>query len=392
MTTRIVRTIVGAVDERRDSQRREVERWFIGRGVPHFIEGYRATTSVWTRAFPALLLWWLIGLAAEFGIADGLGAATVVGGGAVVVGLWALTNRYRRRPLFALPDHLGTAELALFVVSPAALSFTLERRVAGAAASLAVGLVVLAAVYVTTSYGLVAITRFVLSQLGDQLRLLASLSSRALPLLLLITFSVFFGAESWQMSSRLVGVSQVATLGLFVLLGGLFLAARAPGVVRSIESFDTWDAVRPLLLDTPAALFDLPEGDPAEPALTRGQRTNIIVTGLTRQAVQITLVASTVFAFFVVLGIVAVHPETVEAWLAAKPHVLATASLGESTFAITEELLRVSGFIAAFSGLAFTVYLVTDQTYREEFRSDVSGELRQVFAVRLAYLHHLGLV
>jgi hypothetical protein len=49
-------------------------------------------------------------------------------------------------------------------------------------------------------------------------------------------------------------------------------------------------------------------------------------------------------------------------------------------------LLRVAAFLAAFSGLAFTVYLVTDQTYREEFRIDVADELRQIFAVRLAYL------
>ena len=63
--------------------------------------------------------------------------------------------------------------------------------------------------------------------------------------------------------------------------------------------------------------------------------------------------------------------------------------MGESTFALTEELLRVAAFLGAFSGLAFTVSLVTDQTYREEFRSDVTHELRQVLAVRLVYLDSL---
>jgi hypothetical protein len=35
------------------------------------------------------------------------------------------------------------------------------------------------------------------------------------------------------------------------------------------------------------------------------------------------------------------------------------------------------------------VYLLTDQTYRAEFRGEVVGELRQAFAVRAAYLSAL---
>jgi hypothetical protein len=31
------------------------------------------------------------------------------------------------------------------------------------------------------------------------------------------------------------------------------------------------------------------------------------------------------------------------------------------------------------------VYLVTDPTYRDEFRTDVASELREAFAVRAAY-------
>jgi len=48
------------------------------------------------------------------------------------------------------------------------------------------------------------------------------------------------------------------------------------------------------------------------------------------------------------------------------------------------ELLRVAGFLATFAGLSFTVYLVTDPTYRNEFRTDVASELREAFGVRAA--------
>lgn len=39
------------------------ERWFVQRGLPHFIDEYRATTDVWTRAAPFLTLVFLAELA-----------------------------------------------------------------------------------------------------------------------------------------------------------------------------------------------------------------------------------------------------------------------------------------------------------------------------------------
>lgn len=60
-------------------------------------------------------------------------------------------------------------------------------------------------------------------------------------------------------------------------------------------------------------------------------------------------------------------------------------SLDQHRMVVTEELLRVAGFLATFAGLSFTVYLVTDPTYRNEFRTDVASELREAFGVRAAY-------
>jgi hypothetical protein len=373
-----------------DALRADIERWLLRRGAPHFIEGYRATTNVWTRAFPVLAVLWVAGMVAEVGLVDDVGGLAFVAGVAGVMGVWVLSNLLRRRSAFDLPDTIGPHELAFFAITPALLSFALERQAVRALTSLAIGLVILGMVYLVTSYGLVAITRYVVARLGDQLALLGQLSSRAIPLLLLITVTIFITGETWQMSARLVGASQVATLALFVLSGGLFLLTRVPGEVKRIEQFDDWSDVGSELDGTPASWIALPiGGDPAEPPMTRGQRINLLVMALTTQAVQITLVAAAVYAFFVLLGVVAVHPSTAATWIGAEPHVLLSASWGQSRFALTEELLRVAGFLAAFSGLAFTVYLVTDSTYRAEFASDVSSELRQVLAVRMAYLRHL---
>jgi hypothetical protein len=65
--------------------------------------------------------------------------------------------------------------------------------------------------------------------------------------------------------------------------------------------------------------------------------------------------------------------------------VLATVTVGHRNLVVTEELLRVAGFLTAFSGMNFTVYLLTDETYRREFRDEVLSELREAFAVRAVY-------
>ena len=48
-------------------------------------------------------------------------------------------------------------------------------------------------------------------------------------------------------------------------------------------------------------------------------------------------------------------------------------------------MLRVAVFLAGFSGFYFTIYVVTDTTFREEFFEDIETEIRQAFAVRAAY-------
>jgi hypothetical protein len=45
----------------------------------------------------------------------------------------------------------------------------------------------------------------------------------------------------------------------------------------------------------------------------------------------------------------------------------------------------VAGFLSAFSGLYFTVTMLTDVTYRQEFLEEVVVDVRQAFAVRAVY-------
>ena len=56
------------------------------------------------------------------------------------------------------------------------------------------------------------------------------------------------------------------------------------------------------------------------------------------------------------------------------------------TSGFSRELLQVSIFLAAFSGLYFTVYAVTDSNYRDQFFHEITDELERAVGVRAAYL------
>ena len=126
------------------ADREAIERWFVRRGVPHFIDDYRATTNVWTRAFPALVVLFVAGIATELGLESefgaGVSALLVIGGVAAVLALLVGVNRVLGRGLFERPDHVGPPELVVFVVVPLAVAIVVERSVTGALGTIAFGL------------------------------------------------------------------------------------------------------------------------------------------------------------------------------------------------------------------------------------------------------------
>ncbi len=83
-------------------------------------------------------------------------------------------------------------------------------------------------------------------------------------------------------------------------------------------------------------------------------------------------------------------PELSRSWVGGSVDVLAQWQLWGRPVALTTELLRVSGFLTAFSGFYFTVYMLTDATYRHEFLDGVLTEMREALAVRAVYLAALA--
>lgn len=368
----------------------DVERWFRSRGIPHFIEDYSASRDVFTRVLPVLTVVLVLELVGALNAAWPwwLNLAVAVAGMGALLGVWAVANTLRGRPALTRPDRVGPTELAIFILLVPALDLVAGGQRLTALNTLVLNLVLVGVIYLGTSYALLPITRWAAGRLWRQVGDVLGLLVRALPLLLLFVTFLFLTAEVWQVAASLDGPFLAVTVVIFVAVGIVFVVARIPLEVGALARFDSWAGVDALVHGTPAAgLHPPPDAAPSgTPRLGRRQWGNVGLVVLFTQGLQILLVSAMIGVFFVGFGLLTVTPATAAAWSGGEVHLLAERVLWGRTVALTTELLQVAGFLTAFSGFYFTVYVLTDATYRREFLEEVLAELRQAFAVRAVYL------
>lgn len=378
-------------DQPEEERYAEVERWFVLRGVPHFVE--RTTDGsmldTWTRALPLLVVAYVaLGFNAldlqGWSIGENLLAALMVI--VVLVAAWAVSNRVRGVAAFARPTDIDPPELALFVLGPA-LPVLVVGQFRDALESIVLALVLLAVIYVWSAYGVGPLLRWGVRRGSRLLASLGSLVARALPLLLLFNTFLFINAEVWEVAGTLQGPAYAVVIATFFLLGAAFAVSRVPALVRDLNHFSSWDEVEQLLDGTPAEGFAVPDDDqPVFDPLSIRQRLNIGLVVLFGQALQITLVTAAIVGFFIGFGVFGIDAGTTANWTGLDdPRLFAEFDFGGRTLVLSEPLVRVSVFLGAFSGMYFTVVLTTDDTYRTEFSNDVGPEIREALAVRNAY-------
>jgi len=369
----------------------ETERWFLARGTPHFIEGYSATRDVFTRALPGLTLVFLFEMGgavnADWTWWENVLAAA--GGFVFLLGVWVAINRARGNQAFARPERVGRTELAVFLLAPAVVPLLFGGQIWQAIGLALANVVILATIYYVTSYALLPLTRWAIVTMVRQLSAVFGLLARALPMMLLVVALLLFTPEVWQVAANLHGPFLPVTVGLFVVMGGAFLITRLPTEIDRLAQVDSVSALTELCAGTPVAAH-VSHVDPqalTPTPLSRRQRGNVALLVVVSQAIQVTLVAVVMGGFFVVFGLVAVRPEVVQSWV-AQPDLdeLFRFTVSGEGVVLTTELLRVAIFLAAFSGFYFTVYVITDATYRREFFEEVVAEVRQALAVRTVYL------
>jgi hypothetical protein len=370
----------------------DIERWFIRRGLPHFVERRDSASAIWARALPLLVLaYLLLGLNAldlkHWSLARNLAVAAFIVAASVVT--WFVANWLRGRRWTERPRQIGPAELAVFTVVPTLPSMFVGQW-GDALQTFLEAIALLAALWALTSYGVLPLLRWAGGRTLGQLAVLFNVVVRALPLLLLFLTFLFINAEVWQVAGTLSGPVYGVVLAIFFVLGAVFVLSRVPSLMRQLNHFDSWADIEGLVTGTPArpvfAVIPRPAEPPGGEPMTMRARLNIGLVTIFSQAIQITLVALTMTGFFVLFGFLAIPLDTIEGWTAVDDvHVLATWSTGGRTLVVSEPLLRVAAFLGAFTGMYFTVLLSTDAVYREEFAEDVAPELRQALAVRRVY-------
>ena len=369
----------------------EIERWFVRRGLPHFIHNYNAAEDVFTRALPTLTVVFVVELvfAADTEWSRGHNLVALLAGLGVMAAGFAIVNRLRRRRLFQRPEDVGVVELAIFVVLPALLPLVIGGRLKGTLLTVGFNLIILAVVAAVVTFGIIPMIRWAalhtLKELGGLLRLMA----RSLPLVLVFSMFIFLNAELWQVADDFTAAYFWATVGVLSGVGSLFVLLRLPKEVDALRRFASWREVGAALSDSPLEPEDaeLLDEQPDPPKLSRPDWFNVGLVWVFSQGVQIVLVGLLIGLFYVVFGVFTVRLATIAQWTESPAVPLWTIN---DRLVVTTELIRVSGFIAAFSSLQFAVSAVTDDTYREEFLGDLVHGVREAFAVRALYLRMLG--
>jgi hypothetical protein len=339
------------------------ERRFRRAGLPLFIEGWNASEDVFTRATP---LFALVFVGELLGALDRdwtwwQNLAAGAGGLAILLSGFGLLNLLRRRRFFELPRRVGRLELAIFVILPALLPLVFSGQVVSALVTAAANLTLIGLVFLWIGFGFAFILRWAALQLPAGLTAALSVLTRAVPLLMVFSLVLFINTEMWQVFSLMPRAYLVATAALLAVVGGAFLVGRLPREVVSLQG----------------------DGPPLSPR----QRVNVGLVMFVSQALQVLVVSLALAGFFVVLGALAIGPEVRESWIGSTGTAVGPSlELLGGRLTITEELLRVSGAIAAFGGVYYAIAVLTDSTYREEFLEDIVGELRGTFAQRAEYL------
>jgi hypothetical protein len=251
-------------------------------------------------------------------------------------------------------------------------------------------LLLVGALLVLAFFGGGAIFGWALRAALRQTRSVRALTGRALPLLLLFSVFGFLTDEIWKVAASLTRSHMWSVVGLFALVGVLFLVSRVPEEMRAAFERQSAGAGLRLLAATPFARFAADAGDGLDAQrvpLRKIERLNVgLVLALT-QALQAIVVATLMFAFFVAFGSIAVDRALMKTW---SGHALTAGKLFGLQIPVPDELLQVSLFIAGFSGLYFVAAMATDALYRSAFVDPLADHMAESLSARDVYLARWG--
>lgn len=386
--------------------RATIERWFIRRGVPAVSPFPRSRGELWRRAIPALLanlLFWL--LVAVSNLPD-KAWILVPAFAAMVLVPWVIRNLVGRRHPFAVPRQIAMAELLVVLVGPPGLLVAAgtfngfsESGAGGqpiegyhiALFIVATGfqLIYLVAVRILVGLGIAAMMVWFLRELANSVVAFYGALSRTLPMLLGVVTFFFFTAEVWQSIGRLHFLNYSMLLALFTILGAMFVRKQQ----RPLSELARFDTAEDFAEATPEGLpLQAPAADrfPLACPLDVGARLELRLVAILGRLVVSVVVALGISLVFFVIGVVAIDSAVVKAWIAAAPSRIFAIRVPGGEWLLTWEHLKVTGFLATFSGFYFLVVSSTDPALREGISDTAEDAVREACAVRAMALDAVG--
>jgi hypothetical protein len=378
---------------------RQTERWFVRDGTPTMIEGYRFREHVLPRMLPALAfvtlasLAWLVPLRSA-GAQRWVQLAIVF---VAAIAVWITIRMFvRRLPSFSPAATI--AILAAYAAMPVAvplLQLAVDDVVTlpgGSAVGLLEFVLFFAAVFIATAmattYGLGTLLRRAIRHAAHDLRNSVHLLGRALPAMLFVTLFLFFTGELWQAMNRFTWWRLTLVVGLFAAVTVLAAAARLRTEIGRVEQDLSPPMLSAACKRTPLAIVPIdelaPEGSLRATPLTGRQVRNLLLMLAIRQLVQALVVGLALFAFFLVLGLIVVTPETAEQWIGGAP------VYADLLPTVPVALLRNATLFAAFGSMYFAITSMSDADHRQQFFAPIIDEIERTLAVRAVYLAVAG--
>ena len=348
---------------------RELERGFRRDGLPNLIVDRSVPEDIFPRAIPFLILVFVVEIVKAF---EAKGAWTNLLLGlsvtAVLIGALGVLNVVRRRRFLSIPHRVGRDELVAFVVLPALVPAILDSRFQYGLGTMVLNVTIVVVAFFVVGVGLISIVWWAVTRLFVHLGASLTALVRAMPLLLFFSLVSFFTAETWQVFTATSSATYWAAIGMFVLLGMVFVNVRLPSVVRELQA--------------ESYMGDVP--------LRRQERLNLASVAFVSESLQVLFVSAAVWLFYMFLGALLVSEDVRADWLDQPDTIMWEIAFFGEHLEVTWQLLRVATGVAAFAGLYYTVTILLDAAYREQFINALSKQLRGTFERRSEYLELLG--
>jgi hypothetical protein len=273
-----------------------------------------------------------------------------------------------------------------------------------AAVTLVANAICLGVAWLVIWFGLDRVAAWAFWEVRHNVSDVAAAFASGLPLLLVFTAFFALTAETWEIAVEVGPVAFVGLLGLLLGLTAIFLLISSIQQLHALGDFKSWSEARRRALGEEgtrcyppdSATRELVEGalqgrpQDAKPPPVRLRvlgwlgGLNAVLVLIVYHVLIFTPVVVGSFAFFLLLGRLAVPPEVAAEWVYGDG---ADPSLGVALDNLPlhkEPWTRVAVVLAVFSGLYLSVTVLSEENRRRTFFGAAEDAMRQRLAIRLA--------